>query len=689
MFRTNFLSRKALAAISAALLCFSFSAAGQKRLVTPNLTFEVNETADKAAFILNDKPNAASRDADFWRLILDDSLRTEIPVVSKDQIGKVVEKDGKLIITYDEVKSEYGDTYPISFKLVVEVEDGLLKFTPEVTNNAEKIRVNECFAPMADFTELYGKKSQDVLYLPNGLGKREKNPWSSLKSLTAQYYNHDEREAFIHLPYPRATMAWYGVESGDKFLYVARPDDKFRHCFLTIHQTLHQNPTNMLVGTDHFPMAKTGETVDIPPTVIGVLDGDFREGAKTYRRWAEKTFWKDQPKEDWVKEMTGWQRIIMRSQYGEDYYTAEDLPRIYENGKKYGINTIFLFAWWKEGMDRGYPYYNEPYPGAYKALAENIKKVQDMGGRIMMECNCHFLDPGMEYYKEHGEYLCITDINGNEYRPSFVYPGRGEFRVTYGKVQFPLCCAGTEMWRNQVVDQLKMMGDMGADCVFADCYGGNPTQPCFNSRHEHGNRVDEEWIYHRQFFDKALEYTNENDKVLACEVVTDIAASYCQFIHGLVNVDGQVNGDAYPAMFRYTFPEVITTERGIRCPEGDFAKRLKVCLVSGLRLDAELYVCRADLGRDPKYAEQIGMYTSNLDKYGEFYYDGTYTVIDTSELPLTLKRGEYLSKDGKRVMRVLYNGAKESAKTAGIKLGPDELRYDIFDTEEYVKKFGK
>ena len=105
MFRTNFLSRKALAAISAALLCFSFSAAGQKRLVTPNLTFEVNETADKAAFILNDKPNAASRDADFWRLILDDSLRTEIPVVSKDQIGKVVEKDGKLIITYDEVPS--------------------------------------------------------------------------------------------------------------------------------------------------------------------------------------------------------------------------------------------------------------------------------------------------------------------------------------------------------------------------------------------------------------------------------------------------------------------------------------------------------------------------------------------------------------------------------------------------------
>lgn len=672
--------------------CFTLKV-GAQQLSIANLSFEINEHANKAAFVLNQKPNMAAKNSDFWRLILDDGLRAEIPVCSKDQKGRVTQKDDKLVIEYDQLLSEYGDTYPVKFRVTVEIAEGLLKFTPEIINNTADVRVNECFCPMADFNGLYGEKKKDVLYLPHGLGKRQENPWGLLKSLTGNYYAHNDREAFIHLAYPRASMGWYGVESctkkyGDKFLYVARYDDKFRHCFLTIHQTLHSDPINMMVGTDHFPMAKPGETVVVPSTVIGILDGDFRAGAKTYRAWADKTFWKTQPKEKWVKEMTGWQRIIMRSQYGEDYYTAEDLPRIYETGEKHGIHTLFLHGWWKEGMDRGYPYYNEPYSGAYKKLAKNIKKLQDMGGHIILACTSYFLDPQMDYYKEHGEYLAITDINGNEFRPSFVYPGRGEFRVSYGKVQFAICCAGTEMWRNQVLSQLKMMGDIGADCVFPDIYGGSPYQPCFNTKHEHGNRVDEEWIGRRKFFDQAVEYANGAGKVLATEIVTDIAASYCQFIHGLVNVDGDVDGDAFPAMFRYTFPEVITTIRGIRSSEGDFAKRLKVCLVSGLRLDTELYVCRADLSRDPKYAEQIGFYTENLDKYGDFYYDGTYTMIDHSRLPKTLRRGEYLSKDGKTVMRVLYNGSTKPAKTGGITLRPDELRYDIFNTDAYKVEFG-
>ena len=188
-----------------------------------------------------------------------------------------------------------------------------------------------------------------------------------------------------------------------------------------------------------------------------------------------------------------------------------------------------------------------------------------MGGRVILECNCHFLDPRSDFYKEHGDLVKIIDINGNEVRPSFVYYGRGEFRETYGSVQFPIVCAGTQLWRDQVVGQLKMMGDMGADCVFADCYGGCPYQPCFNDRHEHGSRVDEEWIYHRKFFDQALEYCNAAGKVLGTEVVTDIAASYTQFVHGLVNVNFKIRSEAFPQMFRYTFPEVITTERNIYC----------------------------------------------------------------------------------------------------------------------------
>lgn len=503
------------------------------QLQTKLLSFAIDENGANAGFILQGKEEAAVRTSDYFRLILDDGLRTEIPIMSAKQKGQAVMQGEKLIITYDNLVSEYGDTYDVKFTVTVEVEDGLLKFTPELENNTKNVRINECFCPLADFNELYGEKSEDIIYFPEGLGTRVENPWKFMQDKTSVWYQHDEYEIFWH----------------------------------------------------------------------------------------------------------------------------------YHN----------------------YPVYQEPYPGAFEELKANIKKVQDMGGRIILECNCHFLDPNNPYYKEFGDEVKIIDINGNEIRPAFVYPGRGEFRATYGAHQFPICCTGTERWRNQVLSQLQQMSELGADCVFADCFCGCPYQPCFNDKHEHGPRVDEEWIGHRKFFEAAVEYCDSVDKVFAGEVVTDVAAPYTQFIHGLVNVDFTIKSNQFPQMFRYTFPEVITTERGIRDSEGDSPKRMRAALTAGVRLDCELYVCRADIGRDAGYAAMVDEYTTALNKYAEFYYYGKYTVIDVSKLPYYIKRGEFYNADGTKVLRVLYNAADESAEACGVALGADEIRFDIFDAEEYCR----
>ncbi len=335
-------------------------------------------------------------------------------------------------------------------------------------------------------------------------------------------------------------------------------------------------------------------------------------------------------------------------------------------------------------MDRGYPIYEEPYEGAWAELKAAIARIRELGGRVILECNCHFLDPKTDYYREFGDDLKIIDINGNEIRPAFVYPGRGELRVTYGAVQFPIVCAGTQRWRDQFQSQLELMNrEFAPDCLFADCYGGCPFQPCFNEKHEHGGRVDEEWKYHRMIFERAEQYCEDEGRVFGAEVVTDIAASYTQFIHGLVNVDFQIRGTQYAPLFRYTFPEVITTERGIRCPEGDYFRQLKYALVMGVRLDAELYVCRRDLSYDQRYADAIEYYTSSLDRYGEFYYYGKFTVIDTTSLPYHIKRAEYLSEDGQRIMRVLYNASSSECEACGRSIAADTVVYDIFDAKEY------
>ena len=663
--RRAFLS--ALVALAAA------HAASALSLSTPNMAFEINADATAARFAF---PKNTAEGKDFWRLILDDGDRTEIPVFSRAQKGRATLEGDVLTIEYDRLVSAYGDTYDIGFTLRVEKAGDVLKFAPAVANRS-KVRVNECFAPLVSFNGLVGEKAKDVLYMPRSLGQRSPNPYAKMESLVPFDYQHNEYETSWKYHYPQCSMCWLVIESADKFLYVARLDEQVRACFVTVRHTIHGD--DLMPGIVHFPMARPGETVAFAPTVVGLLDGDWREGARRYRAWVDSAFFKVRPKAQWVKELTGWQRIALKTQFGEDLYTFKDLPAMFEAGHKYGIDTLFLFAWWKEGMDRAYPKYEEPYPGAWAELKANIAEVRRRGGRVIIECNCHMIDPSSDFYREHGREVTIRTINGDEHRVSFVYPGFGEFRQMYGARQFPVACAGTPLWRSQVYSQLELMQNaLDPDCLFVDCYGAAPTQPCFNDAHEHGPRIDREWVFRRKFFDRAAAYCDGIGKPLATEIATDIAASYVQFIHSALSFASVApNSEQFPALFRYTFPEVIVSNRGVRNAEGDFAKNLRNCLVYGIRYDAELYVCRRTIDAVPAYAEVIGRCCKKMREYGEFYFDGRFTVRDTSPLPPGVVRGEFLNGDGTKLLTVLHNAGKKAAAVGGKKIPAGHLSFDV------------
>lgn len=644
---------------------------------TNNLWFEISETAKDACFLIPKRQDKAARGSDFWRLILDDGIRTEIPVYSSQQTGHVRKNERGLVCEYTELVSAYGDTYPITFRVEITSDNELLYFTPSFENHTEDVRINECFCPLADFDSLYGKKEDDILYFPEGMGSKIPDPWAFLAGKATQYYAHDPYEAIHHIHYPMASMSWFGIESQDHFLYIARYDKDIRCCLLTIHQRLLVKPGNLMVGIDHFPAARPGEAFTLPTTVVGMLDGDWRSGAKLYREWAQKNFYKVPEKETWVQGMTGWQRLIMRSQYGEDYIKAEDLPTVYKVGAKYGLHTIFLFGWWKQGLDRGYCEYEEPYPGAYEALKENVKKVQEMGGHIILVMPGHFMDASYEFYQTVGKDLAIVDINGGPINyPMGPYPGVGELRSMHGIRPLPAGCSCTQGWRDLQMEVLKKMNALGPQCLFMDCYGAHPAIPCFNDKHEHGNRIDAEWTGHRKSFTAAQTYCEEEGRVLGTEWVTDIAASYVQFIHSCPNADFMPGSYAFPAMFRYTFPEVIATNRGLRHSYGDYIKQFKWSVVMGLRMDAELWVCRVDIGKDPKYAAEVGKYTEILNKYADYMLYGTFTITGNERLPDCVKYAEYIHKNGGKLLRVLYNISNTPVEAFGVTLAADELYFE-------------
>ena len=82
-------------------------AAAAVSLSTPNMAFEIADDATAARFVF---PKNTAANKDFWRLILDDGDRTEIPVFSHAQKGRAARDGDMLTVTYDRLISAYGDT---------------------------------------------------------------------------------------------------------------------------------------------------------------------------------------------------------------------------------------------------------------------------------------------------------------------------------------------------------------------------------------------------------------------------------------------------------------------------------------------------------------------------------------------------------------------------------------------------
>ena len=98
--------------------------------------------------------------------------------------------------------------------------------------------------------------------------------------------------------------------------------------------------------------------------------------------------------------MTGWQRVILKHQFGEIYFKYSDLPKLYKSGLSYGINTLMVFGWWKGRFDNGYPVYEpDPLLGGEDGLRAAIDEIHRLGGKVHLYTNGALIDVATDYYK--------------------------------------------------------------------------------------------------------------------------------------------------------------------------------------------------------------------------------------------------------------------------------------------------
>lgn len=624
------------------------------------LKLEINETANRIRWSCEGTPLCNRPEADLWRLMADDGYYIEMQIKSSEQTGSVVRQGNVTILHYDSLVTDFGRRLDIELTVrITELEDRLV-FDSEIDNRDPLARANELECPYVELSRLCGERRDDLLIRPRGLGERIADPWTALESAHTEYMSSDYYDIKATLVYPRpATMSWVGIQSADKFLYVGRHDERARACCILNSIAPRGSADKYLASAIcQYPFVRPGERLSTAPVVVTLGEGDWRIGSDIYGEFARSSFYTPVTPRDWVVNMTGWQRVILRHQFGEIFWKYEDLPRLYLEGRRCGLDTLLVFGWWRGRFDNGYPHYEpDDELGGEQGLRDAIAEVRRLGGHVILYNNGILIDKKSDFYREHAAEAVRIDIDGNEYEDHYKFENNGTVLRNYGYKSFVDACQATDAWREVLVANGRQKLSFSPDSIFFDQIGGR-SKLCFNSAHKHGYRPDDEMYYRRENL-RELRAICGPEQALGTECIGDATSCLVDYIHGCDfgnsyrMLKNSPTRTQFPQMFRRTFPEIIMSNRHIHdCREG-FRDDLNHAFITGCRFDVAIYRCRkVGVAGEPAYEEHLGRLLALKEKYHKFFYGGRFVCDTDLALPAGVKYYEYLAADGERMFAV-------------------------------------
>ncbi len=629
----------------------------------------------ESSLIISHKETAFSTLAgsDFFRLHLDTGENHELEAVSSRQLPSAIEKiPGGYRITYREIVAEDESRHRIDLTVtVLEQEDGALCFRGRLKNREEGVRINELQLPLLETERLAGPTEEEVAYIPDGLGARYRNPRAGLlvNAANTEFLHADYKTIWYNAAYPHGgrgnahlSMPWYTVESGGYAFSLLKLDEVFRITTLSLGRGPLSSPESTLaLAISHYPALKTGEETETADCLFTVERGDWRRTAERYRAFFDRICPSPVPSSpQWIREMTGWQRIILKHQYGEIFFRYADLPKIYENGAKYGIHTLLVFGWWRGRFDNGYPNYEpDEALGGEEGLREAIREVQALGGRVILYSNGNLIDVTTDYYQKIGHRIAARDIDGNEYREHYGFSNNGTLLDRYGYKSFVTACHATDEWQENLLRVGREKLAFSPNGIFYDqlccCH-----KCCFDKNHLHGARIDLEPAYRLENVE-AIRGLLTGEETLGTEVIADRFTPYVDYIHGC-GMAMSYSAAAYPDLYRHTFPEVIISNRWAHAEEAGYVYKLNYAFVTGLIFDVSIYRGRrVDMSGAPHYAERVARLIALREEYHDFFYGGRFLSVEHDlTLPYRVHAAAY-EHGGRRIVALCNNTGSEAS----------------------------
>lgn len=610
----------------------------------------------------------------------------ERSIDAKNQDAPEISVDGNVMtVYYPRLKSD-DRVVEVELQFTMTLEENRLNVVADIKNNSDVMVAELQTTAFAGIEALDGDSKKDTLLVPLRMGRKIADPchadfFKHSLLVKRKYDRPDARHSDLSIPYPgHSSMQWFTLYNEKESIYVGNHDKEHRILCQQIERRTADN--TLRLGMCQYPFLENGESYAAPPVVYALLEGDWHAGSKFYRKWMVEDYgWKAPQRPDWAQEFQGWLRVIFRTQSGEYNFRFTDIPRLFDQVQAAGLNTLFVLGWPKGGFGKLRPdyYVDERY---LDDLKKGIDYVHSKGGKLFMYVSYHAVDEASEFYqKEGGAATLVKDLWGNYVRYSETYAVDGTYRKLLNKPRDQLCtCSGSDMWQEKMLKSANYCLDLGADGVLYDLGGTRPLF-CFAEGHDHKKPNEARASKANRYKElRANIKSRGEDRIIMEEHCIDI---YSQHMDIVQPPTFNARSNFAVEMFRYTFPEVVMTNRNMALDEEGYLDNCNYSFIYGLAFDMSIFRCAGTLEDVPNYTAYVKKLVALRKQYAKYFAYGKFVDEDGfTKTGAAFRQKSYMAKDGSLGVAVWnWTDAEGTAeykntqtgKTVSVTLGKDEV----------------
>lgn len=598
---------------------------------------------------------------EMWKLIYREGIRTERPIYGTGQSFTVLQSEDSLTLRYDKLKCD-DRVLDVTLELCFKMRGDFLDVTTKMENHSDVPLIEWQCTPLSGVQTL-GGDSEDYMVWPNKLGRKVVRPAFTHLSANSPFRTYEmpeQQHTDLNILYPgEGSMQWFDWCNDQEGFYIGCHDESHQTICMRAERTIKEN--TLRLGVIKYPFCDPGEIWESAPIVITLHEGDWHKGAEIYRGWLESTGWKAPVIPEWASEFQGWLRVIMKPHHCDVNWDYSQIPMLFDEAQAAGMNTLFLLGWEEGGFARMWPDFKVAEDmGGKEMLQKGIEYVHSKGGRVILFLSYFLIDHQSNFYKQEGGDKCtIKTIWGEDLPFSETYCGEATYRkLCNPPMPMYAACPSVPAWQDKMLEVTKYCMDLGADGVLYDL-GGRNASFCFAKDHPHKKPSHSHCDKDKKYAElRELVKSYGDDKITLMEYNVDIYGQHMDIVHS--SFTSHMNPSYFSPMYRYTFPEIVMTNREMALDETDYREKINFTFIMGFAFDLSIFRCLGLPSEIPEYVKYMKQALALRQENAEYLIKGKFvdTVGFTVDQPLVRCIG-YRAEDGSLGV-ACWNTAAES-----------------------------